>query len=433
MRRDARVAVVALDRVLARVAVAAVDLHARSTAHRQLRREQLGHARLARRAFRHRRAAARRAASSSQRRRARCGSRRSTNRVFWKSPSGGRRHGARRRRRRRRPAPPRRCRSRAPRCRRGRRRAPTARCRSPRRDGPTRLSAGTRQSSKCSATVPEARWPILSSSLPITRPGVPRATTKPLMPSGAGGRRCARTQVDAGVRAARDPHLLAVEHPLVAVEPRGRGQRRGVGAAARLAERRSSPARARPRRRGAASAPSARASRGRPGSSSEVARREHHRGRRARLRDRLHREHVADVVAPAPPSSAGHLHREQPELGELAHVLERKPPVRSRSAAPGARRRMAKSRAASATTLCSSVSGNMRRASRLAVSDMRPSVPSWPTATDKTTRAQRDRCPVISRTAPTRRDRCPVISHDASCRSNPRSASPASAATTTCR
>ncbi len=52
----------------------------------------------------------------------------------------------------------------------------------PWRSRPRMLAAGTRTSSKKISAVLEARWPILSSTLPTVIPGVSRGTRKAVTP-----------------------------------------------------------------------------------------------------------------------------------------------------------------------------------------------------------------------------------------------------------
>ena len=87
----------------------------------------------------------------------------------------------------------------------------------------SRFALGMRASSKTSSAVPLAQMPSLSSTRPTEKPLVfSRSTMKELMPLVAGGlvghRRDNRV---AGHVAVGDELLLAVEHPLVAVQDGG--------------------------------------------------------------------------------------------------------------------------------------------------------------------------------------------------------------------
>ena len=81
---------------------------------------------------------------------------------------------------------------------------------------PRRQRPGTRQSSRTTSAVCEARMPIFLNFWPWEMPGVPSGTTKLAWPA-APERRVDREHEDVGVgdAAIGDPGLRAVEHPLV--------------------------------------------------------------------------------------------------------------------------------------------------------------------------------------------------------------------------
>ncbi len=96
---------------------------------------------------------------------------------------------------------------------------------------PRRFSTGTRQSSKMSSRVTEARIPILSSFFPKLNPGVPFSTTMTLAPRGPlVGVGEGHHRVDLRLSGIGDPLLGAVQDVVIPV-PDGRGPNStGIGA-----------------------------------------------------------------------------------------------------------------------------------------------------------------------------------------------------------
>ena len=107
---------------------------------------------------------------------------------------------------------------------------------------PSRFSLGTRQSSSTKAAVSEARIPSLCSRRSSFRPGLSRSTTNDLIAPAAGAAvERGPDDDELGPVAGGDVDLLAVEHVLVAVEPRGRADRGRVRAGLGLGDRHRRP------------------------------------------------------------------------------------------------------------------------------------------------------------------------------------------------
>ena len=170
----------------------------------------------------------------------------------------------------------------------------------------------------------------------------------PRVPAPTGVR--AQTTITPAYVAARDPLLLAVEHPAVAARRRARGAHaRRVAAGLRLGEREGARERTRPRRAAAGSCASApRVPNRAMASATMLVTR--HRDRRRRSRPRRSpssRARTRRRPPPTPPYAAGHVDGEEAELAEPAD--ERPPGTRSSrsfSARDRARRARARTRRA---------------------------------------------------------------------------------------
>ncbi len=97
--------------------------------------------------------------------------------------------------------------------------------------GSTALS-GRRTESNDSSEVTDARSESLLCTSDVVKPRVPRSTRNPRTPRV--GRR--PHHGDVGHRAVGDPHLGAVEHPVITVAPRRGAHRRGIRSRVRLGE-----------------------------------------------------------------------------------------------------------------------------------------------------------------------------------------------------
>ena len=103
---------------------------------------------------------------------------------------------------------------------------------------PSTLALGTRTLSKSTVVVELARRPILSSWGPMLTPGMSRVTMNAeMMRLASGVARACEHREEVGHPAVGDPELVTIEHPVVAVGLGATLDRRGIGAGARLRER----------------------------------------------------------------------------------------------------------------------------------------------------------------------------------------------------